>query len=122
MTPTNRVQLLAMQAGLVAAILALPLLVLEIAMGRIPRVDVVAAFGSMREHLKALGCLVAGLVVAFLSCYLVLTGWVLAFLIGSLAKVDSTSNGFIANYYWWWRSEPPSFSPGSRTTGSFTNS
>lgn len=81
---------------LAAALFAVPLLVLEIGVGRDLRTDVVSAFRSVRPAFAGLGWLVSGLVVAILSYYLVLTGWVLAFLVGTAAGTGLTFDGFTA--------------------------
>ena len=65
---------------LIAAFLcAVPMLVLELAVGRRLRTDIVSAFRSVRTEYTALGWLVLGGVFVILSYYLVLTGWVLGF-------------------------------------------
>ncbi|MFB6352499.1 MAG: sodium-dependent transporter [Halobacteriales archaeon] len=73
---------------------AVPLLVLELAVGRALRLDVVAAFRSVRREFAALGWVVTGSVLLILSYYLVLTGWVLAFLVDALAGGGLTFAGF----------------------------
>ncbi|WP_276259782.1 sodium-dependent transporter [Haloglomus litoreum] len=63
---------------------AVPLLVLELGVGRDTRADVVGAFRSVRQSFVPLGWLVVGSVLLVLSYYLVLTGWVLSFALGAL--------------------------------------
>ncbi|MFW6448705.1 MAG: sodium-dependent transporter [Halobacteriota archaeon] len=70
--------------------LAVPLLILELAVGRDLRVDVVAAFRSARPRFAVLGWVVTGSVVLILSYYLVLTGWVLSFFVGTLLDLGLT--------------------------------
>lgn len=84
---------------LAAFVFAVPLLVLEIAVGRTYRVDPVSAFRGLREEFALLGWVVVGAVVAILSYYLVLTGWVLAFLAAAVAGAPLTFGGFTATYW-----------------------
>jgi len=84
---------------LAAFVFAVPLLVLEIAVGRHLRLDVVAAFRSVRREFAVLGWAVTGSVLLILSYYLVLTGWVLAFLVGAVAGTDVTFAGFTGTYW-----------------------
>jgi NSS family neurotransmitter:Na+ symporter len=69
---------------LAAFAFAVPLLVLELGVGRDTRADVVGAFRSVRPSFAPLGWLVVGSVLLVLSYYLVLTGWVLSFALGAL--------------------------------------
>jgi NSS family neurotransmitter:Na+ symporter len=65
---------------LVAAfVCAVPMLVLELSVGRTLRTDVVSAFRSVDAKYSILGWIVVGGVLVVLSYYLVLTGWVLGF-------------------------------------------
>lgn len=84
---------------LAAFLFALPLLALEIAVGRSLRKDVVGAFRSVRRNLEPFGWLVAGSVLLVLSYYLVLTGWVLSFLLSSLGGTTMTFGGYTATYW-----------------------
>ena len=84
---------------LAAFVFALPLLVLEIAVGRSLRVDVVGAFRSVRRRFEPLGWLVAGSVVVVLSYYLVLTGWVLSFLAAALGGTGMEFAGYTGTYW-----------------------
>jgi NSS family neurotransmitter:Na+ symporter len=71
---------------LVAAfVCAVPLLVLELTVGRRLRTDVVSAFRSVDRAYTVLGWVVVAGVALVLSYYLVLTGWVLGFLLSWLA-------------------------------------
>ena len=79
---------------LAAFVCAVPLLVLELAVGRSLRTDVVSAFRSVGPAYTALGWLVVGGVLLVLSYYLVLTGWVLGFLLSWLAGTEPTFAGF----------------------------
>lgn len=79
---------------LAAFVCAVPLLVLELAVGRALRTDVVSAFRSVDATYAPLGWLVVGGVVLILSYYLVLTGWVLGFLLVWLAGIETTFAAF----------------------------
>jgi NSS family neurotransmitter:Na+ symporter len=79
---------------LAAFVCAVPLLVLELAVGRTLRTDVVSAFRSVDATYAPLGWLVVGGVVLILSYYLVLTGWVLGFLLVWLAGIETTFAAF----------------------------
>jgi len=84
---------------LAAFALAVPLLVLELTIGRSVRTDVVSAFRSADERFTPLGWIVVGGVLLILSYYLVLTGWVLAFLVSAVAGVPLSFAGFTDG--WW---------------------
>ena len=79
---------------LAAFVCAVPLLVLELAVGRTLRTDVVSAFRSVDASYAPLGWLVVGGVVLILSYYLVLTGWVLGALLSWLAGTATTFAAF----------------------------
>lgn len=84
---------------LAAFALAVPLLVLELTVGRSVRTDVVSAFRSADERFTLLGWIVVGGVLLILSYYLVLTGWVLAFLVAAVAGLPLSFAGFTDS--WW---------------------
>mgnify|MGYP000274213171 FL=1 len=77
---------------------AVPMLVLELAVGRRLRTDVVSAFRSVRPAYAALGWLVVVGVVLILSYYLVLTGWVLGFLVSWLGGEGTTFAPFTGGW------------------------
>jgi NSS family neurotransmitter:Na+ symporter len=79
-------------------VLAVPLLVLELAVGRTLRTDVVSAFRAVGERYAVLGIAVVAGVVLVVSYYLVLTGWVLAFLLGALAGVERSFTALTAGW------------------------
>jgi NSS family neurotransmitter:Na+ symporter len=83
---------------LAAVTCAIPLLVLELAVGRQLGTDVVSAFRSVAPGYATLGWLVVGGVLSILSYYLVLTGWVLGFLLSWLAGGATTFAGFTATW------------------------
>jgi NSS family neurotransmitter:Na+ symporter len=78
--------------------LAVPMLVLELAVGRTLRVDVVSAFRRVDVDYTPLGWVVVGGVLLILSYYLVLTGWVLGFLLSWLADSRTTFAAFTAGW------------------------
>ena len=84
---------------LAAFVFAVPLLILEVAVGRHLRLDVVAAFRSVRREFAVLGWVVTGSVLLILSYYLVLTGWVLSFLVGAVGRTEVTFAGFTGTYW-----------------------
>ena len=79
---------------LAAFALAVPMLVLELTVGRTLRSDVVSAFRSVDADYTALGWLVVGGVLLILSYYLVLTGWVFGFLLSWLGGSRTTFTTF----------------------------
>jgi NSS family neurotransmitter:Na+ symporter len=74
------------------------MLVLELAVGRKLRTDVVSAFRGVDLSYTPLGWLVAGGVLLILSYYLVLIGWVLGFLISWLAGARTTFAPFVGGW------------------------
>ncbi len=77
---------------------AVPLMVFEISVGRSLKADVVTACRMVRSEFEVVGWLVGGSVLAILSYYLVITGWVLAFLTFSATGSDATFDSFTATY------------------------
>ena len=84
---------------LIAAFLfAVPLLVLELTVGRSLRTDVVSAFRSVNRAYTVLGWVVVGGVLLILSYYLVLTGWVLGFFVSWLVGFRTTFSAFTSGW------------------------
>jgi len=83
---------------LAAVVCAVPMLVLELAVGRTLRTDVVSAFRSVGVDYTGFGWLVVGGVLLVLSYYLVLTGWVFGFLLSWLAGSGTTFAAFTAGW------------------------
>jgi NSS family neurotransmitter:Na+ symporter len=83
---------------LAAVVCAVPMLVLELAVGRTLRTDVVSAFRSVGVGYTAFGWLVVGGVLLVLSYYLVLTGWVFGFLLSWLAGSRTTFAAFTGGW------------------------
>jgi NSS family neurotransmitter:Na+ symporter len=83
---------------LAAFVCAVPMLVLELAIGRQLRTDVVSAFRAVKSEYAAFGWLVTGGVLLILSYYLVLTGWVLGFLVSWIGGTRTTFATFTATW------------------------
>ncbi|WP_135304803.1 sodium-dependent transporter [Haloarcula amylovorans] len=81
-----------------AFICAVPMLILELSIGRSLRTDVVSAFRSIKTEYTALGWLVLGGVLLILSYYLVLTGWVLGFSLSWGLGSQTTFASFTASW------------------------
>jgi neurotransmitter:Na+ symporter, NSS family len=75
---------------------AVPLMILELAMGREFRGHVVSAFEQVRGRFHILGWLVCAIVFLILSYYLVITGWTLAFFLFSVTGSQITFQEFTA--------------------------
>ena len=79
-------------------IFALPLMILEIAMGRHFRGTVVSSFAAVRPEFRILGWLLCASIFLILSYYLVITGWTLAFTVFAAAGNTTTFAGFTGSY------------------------
>lgn len=79
-------------------VFAVPLMILEINSGRRTRADIVATFRGVRPGFRAFGWFIVAIVVLILSYYLVITGWILAFLVSALAGSDISLSGFTSTY------------------------
>ena len=79
-------------------IFAVPLMVLEITMGRHFRGTVVHAFRSVRPAFGILGWLICAIIFLILSYYLVITGWTLAYTIFSATGTATSFVGFTGSY------------------------
>jgi len=77
---------------------ALPLMMLELAVGRRLRGDVVTAFGRARPRFRPLGWVVCAVVFLILSYYLVVTGWTLAYVGFSIAGEGVEFADFTSSY------------------------
>jgi len=74
--------------------LAVPLMILEMAVGRQWRSNLVASFEHAGKRHKILGWLICLIVLLILSYYLVIMGWTLAYLIYSLLGNDVNFSAF----------------------------
>lgn len=81
-----------------AFVFAVPLMILEISVGRSLKADVVTACRTIRAEFEVVGWLIGGSVLAVLSYYLVITGWVLAFFTISLTGGETSFQAFTATY------------------------
>lgn len=79
-------------------VFALPLLILEVWVGRKLEADVATAFQTVRERFAVFGWLIAGIVVVILAYYLVIAGWTLAFFVHSLVGGGLTFAAFTASW------------------------
>ncbi|NPV63578.1 MAG: sodium-dependent transporter [Methanotrichaceae archaeon] len=77
---------------------ALPLMMLELAVGRHLRADVVTAFGCAKKRFKPLGWVVCSVVFLILSYYLVIAGWTLAYVGFSLSGQNVEFSSFSSTY------------------------
>lgn len=82
-----------------ACAFAIPLLILEISVGRSLKADIVSACQQVRAELEIVGWLIAGSVLAVLSYYLVITGWVLAYFLFTLTGAEFTFSEFTDSYW-----------------------
>ncbi|MDI6720089.1 MAG: sodium-dependent transporter [Methanomicrobiales archaeon] len=82
---------------------AVPMMILELAMGRQFRGSVVSAFRQVRARFHVLGWLIAGIVFLILSYYLVVTGWTLAYFTFALLDIPLSFSAFTSS------SLPPGF-------------
>ena len=74
--------------------LAVPLMILEIAVGRHWRRNLVASFGRAGKKFEVIGWLICLIVLLILSYYLVIMGWTLAYLVFSLLGATVTFSAF----------------------------
>lgn len=77
---------------------ALPLMVLEFAMGRHFRGTVVSSFRVVRPSFRVIGWLLCGVVFLVLAYYLVITGWTLGYFFLSLAGETTPFSVFTAGW------------------------
>jgi neurotransmitter:Na+ symporter, NSS family len=77
---------------------ALPLMILEITMGRQFRGTVVSSFASVRPQFRLIGWLLCAVSFVILSYYLVITGWTIAYVLFSATGDPVTFAGFTGSY------------------------
>lgn len=75
-----------------------PLMILEMSVGRDLRADVVTAFRRIHRGYEIIGWVISGTVLVVLSYYLVVTGWVLSYLLYALAGRHTTFAAFTSTY------------------------
>lgn len=78
--------------------LAVPLMILEISVGRSLRADIVTACRQIRREFEIVGWLIGAANLAILSYYLVITGWVLAFFLAALSGRGLSFESLTAGY------------------------
>lgn len=76
---------------------AIPLMILEIAVGRQLRANVVSSFASAGKRFKIFGWLICLIMVLILSYYLVIMGWTLAYLVFSLQDATVAFSSFTSS-------------------------
>lgn len=79
-------------------IIALPLMILEITMGRRFRGTVVSSFAALRPEFRILGWLICAVVFLILSYYIVITGWTLAYATSSALGTTTSFATFTGSY------------------------
>lgn len=79
-------------------VFAVPLMILEINSGRRTRADIVTTFRDVRPQFRISGWFIVAIVVLILSYYLVITGWILAFLGSAITGSNITLASFTATY------------------------
>jgi NSS family neurotransmitter:Na+ symporter len=77
---------------------AMPLMILELAMGRHFRADVVTAFRRVDPRFHLIGWLICGIVFLILSYYLVITGWTVGYTLFSVAGIGVPFSAFTGGY------------------------
>ena len=77
--------------------LAIPLMILEMAVGRHWRRNLVASFGRAGKRFEIVGWLICLIVLLILSYYLVIMGWTLAYLLFSLLGSTVTFSSFTSS-------------------------
>jgi len=73
-------------------------MILEIDSGQRTRADIVATLRGVRPRFRIFGWFIVAIVVLILSYYLVITGWILAFLGAAIAGSNVTLASFTATY------------------------
>ena len=79
-------------------VFAVPLMILEINSGRRTRADIVATFSDVRPRFRLFGWSIVAVVILILSYYLVITGWILAFLGAAITGGDISLAGLTTTY------------------------
>lgn len=77
---------------------ALPLMILEFVIGRNKQGTVVSAFGSVRKQFRIFGWIIVAIGFIILSYYLVITGWILGYLVSSLTNSGIDFTDFTSSY------------------------
>ena len=76
----------------------LPLMILEITMGRHFRGTVVSAFRAVRPEFRIIGWLICAIIFLILTYYIVITGWTIAYTLFSATGSAATFATFTGSY------------------------
>ncbi len=79
-------------------VFAVPLMILELAVGRHLGTDVVSAFGHFKARFRTLGCITCLILFLMMSYYLVITGWTRAYAVFSLSGTEIAFSSFTSSY------------------------
>jgi neurotransmitter:Na+ symporter, NSS family len=77
---------------------ALPLMILELVVGRHLQGNVISSFGKIKTQFHIFGWIICAIVFVVLSYYLVITGWTLGYLVSSLNNSGTTFSDFTSSY------------------------
>jgi len=77
---------------------ALPLMILELVVGRHLQGNVISSFGKIKTQFRIFGWVICAIVFVVLSYYLVITGWTLGYLVSSLSNSGTTFSDFTSSY------------------------
>lgn len=79
-------------------VFALPLMILELSIGKHLQGNVVYAFSKVNKKFAVFGWIIFVLVFLILSYYLVITGWTLGYLFLSIGNLNITFSDFTSSY------------------------
>jgi len=79
-------------------VFALPLMILELSIGRHLKGNVISSFTKVKERFQIFGWVICGVVFLILSYYLVITGWTLGYLFSSFTSTGTSFSGFTSSY------------------------
>ena len=79
-------------------IFAVPLMILELAVGRHLKGNVVSAFTKAKKQFKIFGWLICIIVFLILGYYLVITGWTLGYLVSSFSTASISFSDFTSSF------------------------
>lgn len=79
-------------------VLAVPLMILELSVGRYFQGNVISVFTSIKEKFQVFGWLICIIVFLILSYYLVITGWTLGYVVSSLTANEANFSQFTGSY------------------------
>lgn len=79
-------------------VFAVPLMILELAVGRHFQGNVISVFTKVKEKFQIFGWLICIVVFLILSYYLVITGWTLGYVVSSVTSNESTFAEFTGSY------------------------